>query len=81
MPLFGPSGLAAQPGVQEYARERKFRERIRNWLKLVSAFWPEWPAAVSFSAKRLDLRELLETTRADLFGLFLSENNSPKLLI
>ena len=35
IPLFGPFGLAAQLGVQEYARDRKFRERIRNWRKLV----------------------------------------------
>ena len=34
IPLFGPMGLASQLGVQEYARERKFRERIGsgwNW--------------------------------------------------
>ena len=31
---FGPKGLASQLGVKEYARERKFRERVRRWLEL-----------------------------------------------
>ena len=56
IPLFGPSGLAAQLGVQEYSRERKFRERIRDWLKLVSVFWPECPAAVSADGRFLELK-------------------------
>ena len=42
--LFGNYGLANQLGVQVYARERKFRERINNWLKLVRLYWPECPA-------------------------------------
>jgi hypothetical protein len=32
IPLFGPLGLTGQLGVQEYARERKFRERMKGWL-------------------------------------------------
>jgi hypothetical protein len=55
IPLFGPSGLAEQLGVQEYARERKFRERIRNWLKLVRLYWPECPALVSSHGDALEL--------------------------
>jgi hypothetical protein len=55
IPLFGPFGLAAQLGVQEYARERKFRERIRGWLKLVHVYWPECPAAVSRDGDALEL--------------------------
>jgi hypothetical protein len=47
IPLFGPMGLASQLGVQEYARERKFRERIREWLELVRLCWPECPATVT----------------------------------
>ena len=31
VPLFGPQGLMNQLGVQEYARERKFRERLNAW--------------------------------------------------
>jgi hypothetical protein len=51
IPLFGPFGLAAQLGVQEYARERKFRERIRGWLNWYNS---TGPSGLSFnsSAKR-----------------------------
>jgi hypothetical protein len=55
IPLFGQYGLAAQLGVQEYARERKFRERIRGWLKLVQLYWPECPAQVSHKGDALEL--------------------------
>ena len=55
IPLFGPYGLPAQLGVQEYARERKFRERIRNWLKMVYLYWPDCPAAVSDDGRFLEL--------------------------
>jgi len=47
IPLFGPMGLGSQLGVQDYARERKFRERIRQWLELVRLCWPECPAVVA----------------------------------
>jgi hypothetical protein len=36
-----------QLGVQEYARERKFRERINAWLKLITLYWPECPAVIA----------------------------------
>jgi hypothetical protein len=39
VPLFGPLGLMNQLGVQEYARERKLRERINSWLKLFRLYW------------------------------------------
>jgi hypothetical protein len=55
IPLFGPFGLGEQLGIQEYARERKFRERIRLWLKLVQLYWPECPAVVSRSGDALEL--------------------------
>ncbi len=56
IPLFGPMGLANQLGVQEYARERKFRERVRNWLELVRLCWPECPATVTKNGAFLELR-------------------------
>jgi hypothetical protein len=55
IPLFGAFGLAAQLGVQEYARERKFRERIKEWLKLVRIYWPECPAVVSQDGRSIEL--------------------------
>jgi hypothetical protein len=47
IPLFGPQGLMNQLGVQEYSRERKFRERINGWLKLICIYWPECPAVLA----------------------------------
>ena len=44
IPLFGPLGLMNQLGVQDYVRDRKFRERINSWLKLIRLYWPECPA-------------------------------------
>jgi hypothetical protein len=35
IPLFGPTGLENQLGVQEYARERKFANAFECWLALV----------------------------------------------
>ena len=55
IPLFGPYGLTSQLGVQSYARERKFRERIRTWLKLVRLYWPECPATTSSNGAFLEV--------------------------
>ena len=46
VPLFGQAGLVNQLGSAEYARPRKFRERVERWLDLVRALWPECPARV-----------------------------------
>jgi len=55
IPLFGAFGLANQLGVQEYERERKFRERVRRWLELLKLYWPECPATVSANGRHLEL--------------------------
>jgi hypothetical protein len=55
IPLFGPMGLANQLGVQEYARERKFRERVRLWLELVRLYWPACPARIAKNGAFLEL--------------------------
>ena len=55
MPLFGSYGLANQLGVQVFTRERKFRERINSWLKLVRLYWPECPAQVSSNGAFLEV--------------------------
>lgn len=41
VPLFGAFGLTAQLGIAEYARPRKFRERLEHWLRLVTLMWPK----------------------------------------
>jgi hypothetical protein len=33
-----------QLGVMEYSRERNFRKRLKEWLKLVRLYWPACPA-------------------------------------
>ena len=55
VPLFGSYGLANQFGVQNFTRERKFRERINSWLKLVRLYWLECPAQVSKNGAFLEL--------------------------
>jgi hypothetical protein len=53
VPIFGPRGLAAQLGNVEYARPRKFREKLEAWLTAIRAMWPDCPARVSSSGKSL----------------------------
>jgi hypothetical protein len=43
IPIFGDFGLPAQLGSADYARPRKFRERLEGWLDLVRALWPSCP--------------------------------------
>jgi hypothetical protein len=47
VPIFGTYGLAAQLGNVEYARPRRFREKLEQWLKTIRAMWPECPARVN----------------------------------
>ena len=53
VPLFGEYGLANQLGSLDYARPRKFREKLESWLKLVRAMWPACPAQVDPSGRAL----------------------------
>ena len=46
VPLFGDFGLVSQLGSTEYARPRKFREKLEGWLDLVRTMWPECPASI-----------------------------------
>jgi len=45
--IFGDFGLANQLGSAEYARPRRFRERLDQWLDLVLALWPTCPARIT----------------------------------
>jgi hypothetical protein len=47
IPIFGDFGLVHQIGCAEYARPRKFRERLERWLDLVKALWPDCPAHIN----------------------------------
>jgi hypothetical protein len=46
VPLFGEFGLVSQLGGVEYARPRKFREKLENWLDLIRTMWPDCPALI-----------------------------------
>ena len=46
MPLFAAFGMVSQLGSTEYARPRKFREKLEGWLNLIRAMWPECPAQI-----------------------------------
>ena len=47
IPIFGDFGSAAQLGSADYARPRKFRERLERWLELVQTLWPACPARIA----------------------------------
>ena len=55
IPLFGPRGLAGQIGSIEYARPRKFRERLDKWLESIRVLWPECPARISEDGTGLEV--------------------------
>jgi hypothetical protein len=46
IPIFGAFGLAAQLGSSDYARPRKFRERLERWVDLIRGLWPGCPARI-----------------------------------
>jgi len=56
IPIFGAFGLAAQLGSADYARPRKFRERLERWLDLVHALWPSCPAQISGDGEHVLIR-------------------------
>ena len=56
VPIFGALGLAAQLGNVQYARPRKFRERLKSWLEVIRAMWPECPARIDKSGNYLVIR-------------------------
>jgi hypothetical protein len=53
VPIFGPRGLAAQLGNVEYARPRRFREKLEDWLRAIHGMWPECPARISADGSAL----------------------------
>jgi hypothetical protein len=55
IPIFGPFGLVQQLGAVEYARPRKFREKLHQWLKTIRLVWPECPAQISSEGETLSI--------------------------
>lgn len=64
VPLFGDFGLANQLGSQDYARPRKFREKLEGWLRLVKAMWPGCPAKIHPSRRDLIVAPALAVHQA-----------------
>ncbi|MBV8832617.1 MAG: replication initiator protein A [Acidobacteriaceae bacterium] len=56
IPLFGPGALTAQLGSVEYARPRKFRERLEHWLDSIRQLWPECRASIAPDGSALIIR-------------------------
>ena len=59
IPLFGPSGLASQIGSIEYARPRRFREKLDGWLESVRVLWRDCPAEISADGKNLIVNQAI----------------------
>jgi hypothetical protein len=57
IPVFGPKGLVGQLGSTEYARPRRFSEKLRQWLRMIHLVWPECPAHVSADGQYLLLEK------------------------
>jgi hypothetical protein len=55
IPLSGTYGLAAQIGSTEYARPRRFREKLDAWLESIRVLWPECPAQISNDGTSLEV--------------------------
>jgi hypothetical protein len=55
IPLFGSRGLASQIGSIEYARPRRFREKLEGWLESIRVLWPECPAKISSDGTSLEV--------------------------
>jgi hypothetical protein len=70
IPIFGTTGLANQIGCGEYARPRKFREKLDAWLELIRLTWPECPATISSNGQRLLIAPANAMVRPDSIRLF-----------
>lgn len=75
VPLFGEFGLVNQLGIGAYARPRKFREQLEQWLILVKAMWPECPARVSSDGGAL----IVNRANAIISGRTLGNQGEPLL--
>jgi hypothetical protein len=55
IPIFGDFGLVRQIGALDYARPRKFREKLKDWLQTIRLFWPACPAKISSDGQYLTI--------------------------
>jgi hypothetical protein len=57
IPLFGTFGLANQLGTTEYSRPRRFRRKLEEWLRVISAIWPECRAQINADGRSLKIHQ------------------------
>ena len=71
IPLVGPFGLATQIGSIEYARPRRFREKLEEWLNSIHVLWPECPAQISSDGLALivDQAQAIRATKQSPTGI------------
>jgi len=43
----------------EYARPRRFREKLEEWLKTIRTMWPDCPARLNNAGTHLTVRSAL----------------------
>jgi hypothetical protein len=55
IPIFGDFGLVHQIKTVEYARPRRFREKLEQWLGTIRLVWPECPAKISSKGQYLEI--------------------------
>src|SRR5262249_16900970 len=53
IPIFGEFGLVQQIGTVEYARPRRFREKLDQWIRTIGILWPQCPAQISADGRYL----------------------------
>jgi hypothetical protein len=56
IPLFADNGLKNQLGSKEYSTDKRFRQRILQWIGRIKLLWPECPAAITEDGRSLVVR-------------------------
>jgi hypothetical protein len=46
IPIFGPAGLVQHLGATEYRHKPRFRQKVKEWLTIITSAWPACPAAL-----------------------------------
>jgi hypothetical protein len=69
IPLFGSRGLASQIGSIEYARPRRFREKLDGWLESIRRLWPKCPAMITSDGMGLVIDHAYAVLANDRGGL------------
>jgi hypothetical protein len=46
IPIFGSAGLVQHLGATEYRHKPRFRQKVKEWLTIITSAWPACPAAL-----------------------------------